>query len=83
MPSFSRSRIHVRDADAVMALRLQKERQAQGLLSSLRAYAQRHGRLPPEARRTWPHPYLRDLLGDACTGFTDTPEEQIGQLPLI
>jgi ribonuclease HII len=30
----------------------------------LRAYAERHGRLPPEARRTWPHPYLRDILGE-------------------
>jgi aspartate carbamoyltransferase catalytic subunit len=29
-------------ADAVMALRLQRERQAQGLLSSIRAYAQRY-----------------------------------------
>jgi ribonuclease HII len=49
----------------------------------LRAYAERHGRLPPEARRTWPHPYLRDLLGDSCTGFADVPDEQVGQLPLI
>ena len=28
----------------------------------LRAYAQRHGELPPEARRSWPHPYLADIL---------------------
>jgi len=32
----------VKGADAVMALRLQRERQAQGLLSSLRAYAQNY-----------------------------------------
>jgi len=30
----------------------------------LRAYVERHGRLPPEARRSWPHPYVADLLRD-------------------
>lgn len=30
----------------------------------LRAYAERHNSLLPEARRSWPHPYLHDLLGD-------------------
>src|ERR1044071_763377 len=30
----------------------------------LRAYAERYGRLPDEARLTWPHPYVEDLLGD-------------------
>jgi ribonuclease HII len=30
----------------------------------LRAYAQRHGRLPEETRLSWPHPYVADLLGD-------------------
>jgi ribonuclease HII len=29
----------------------------------LRAYAERHGRLPDEARLTWPHPYVEDLIG--------------------
>jgi ribonuclease HII len=29
----------------------------------LRAYAQRYGRLPDEARLTWPHPYVEDLIG--------------------
>jgi ribonuclease HII len=29
----------------------------------LRAYAERHGRLPEEARLTWPHPYVEDLIG--------------------
>lgn len=28
----------------------------------LRAYAERYRRLPDEARRSWPHPYLADLL---------------------
>jgi ribonuclease HII len=28
----------------------------------LRAYASRFGCLPPEARRSWPYPYLSDLL---------------------
>jgi ribonuclease HII len=30
----------------------------------LRAYAERHGRLPEEARLTWPHPYVEDLIGN-------------------
>jgi len=30
----------------------------------LRLYAERFGQLPPEARRSWPFPYLRDLLGE-------------------
>ncbi len=30
----------------------------------LRAYAERHGRLPDEVRLSWPHPYVSDLLGD-------------------
>lgn len=29
----------------------------------LRAYAERYGRLPDEARLTWPHPYVEDLIG--------------------
>jgi ribonuclease HII len=29
----------------------------------LRAYALRYGRLPDEARLTWPHPYVEDLIG--------------------
>ena len=32
----------------------------------LRAYVERYRALPVEARRSWPYPYLRDLLGDAC-----------------
>ncbi len=30
----------------------------------LRAYAERHRTLPPEARRSWPHPYVADILGE-------------------
>jgi ribonuclease HII len=30
----------------------------------IRAYAERYRDLPPETRRSWPHPYVRDLLGD-------------------
>ncbi len=30
----------------------------------LRAYAERYGRLPDEARLTWPHPYVEDLIGN-------------------
>jgi ribonuclease HII len=30
----------------------------------LRAYVERYGALPPEARRSWPHPYVHDLIGD-------------------
>ena len=33
----------LRDADVVMALRIQKERMASGLLPSLREYAARYG----------------------------------------
>lgn len=30
----------------------------------LRAYAERYRALPPEARRSWPHPYVHDIIGD-------------------
>ena len=30
----------------------------------LRAYVERHGKLPDEARRSWPYPHLHDLIGD-------------------
>ena len=30
----------------------------------LREYAKAHGCLPPEARRSWPYEYLRDILGE-------------------
>ena len=28
------------------------------------AFAERHRRLPDEARRTWPYPYIADIIGD-------------------
>jgi ribonuclease HII len=31
----------------------------------LRAYVERHGKLPEEARLSWPYPHLADLLGTA------------------
>jgi ribonuclease H len=33
----------------------------------LRAYVERHGKLPDEARRSWPYPYVHDLIGDTRT----------------
>ena len=30
----------------------------------LRAYAERYGRVPDEARRTWPYPHLADIIGN-------------------
>src|SRR5207245_9313202 len=30
----------------------------------LRAYVELYGKLPDEARRSWPHPYVHDLIGD-------------------
>lgn len=33
----------------------------------LRAFCERYRRLPDEARRSWPHPYVVDLIGDVRT----------------
>lgn len=30
----------------------------------IRAYVERYRALPPETRRSWPHPYVRDLIGE-------------------
>jgi ribonuclease HII len=30
----------------------------------VRAYCERYGKLPDEARRSWPHTYVHDLIGD-------------------
>jgi ribonuclease HII len=35
-----------------------------GTRKFIRAYAERYGKLPDETRRSWPHLYLKDLLGD-------------------
>ncbi len=48
----------------------------------LRAYATRFRRLPPEARRSWPYPYLGDILGTDFDPYADIPNEQVGQLGL-
>jgi ribonuclease HII len=39
----------------------------------LRAYARKHNRLPPEARRSWPHTDLADILGKRYDPFADLP----------
>jgi ribonuclease HII len=49
----------------------------------LRAYAKAKGGLPPEARRSWPFSYLRDILGDNFDPYGDVPEERVGQLGLF
>lgn len=46
-------------------------------------YARRFGRLPPEARRSWPHWYLADVLGPSFDPYADVPDEREGQLTLI
>lgn len=47
------------------------------------AYAERHRGLPPEARRSWPHPYVREVLGDDWSPWSDCPDEVVGQLRLL
>lgn len=49
----------------------------------LRAFAERHRCLPPEARRSWPHPYLADILGPDFDPFADCPDDRAGQLALL
>jgi ribonuclease HII len=46
-------------------------------------YARRFGRLPPEARRSWPHWYLADVLGPSFDPYADVPDECEGQLRLL
>jgi ribonuclease HII len=49
----------------------------------LRAYAEEHGALPPEARRSWPYEYLRDILGANWEAATDAKSEPEAQLALF
>nr|MBA3539788.1 hypothetical protein [Deltaproteobacteria bacterium] len=35
-----------------------------GTRKFIRAFAERYGRLPDETRRTWPHPYVADLVAE-------------------
>ncbi len=46
----------------------------------LRDYATRYGRLPPEARRSWPYSYLHDILGDSFDPLADCPASRPPQL---
>ena len=47
----------------------------EGTRSFLRAYLQRHGKPPPEARRSWPWDFARDLLGADWDPYADLPPE--------
>jgi ribonuclease HII len=49
----------------------------------LRAYAERFRRLPPEARRSWPHHDLHDVLGPDFDPFADAPADRGGQQTLL
>jgi ribonuclease HII len=42
----------------------------------LRAYIKRYKRLPPEARRSWPWDFARDLLGKRFDPFWDVPDDR-------
>jgi ribonuclease HII len=42
----------------------------------LRAYIARHGALPPEARRSWPWDFARDLLGTSFDPWHDVPDDR-------
>jgi ribonuclease HII len=42
----------------------------------LRAYIERHKRLPPEARRSWPWDFARDLLGVEFDPWWDVPDDR-------
>ena len=38
----------------------------------VRAYCERYGKLPEEARRSWPHTYVHDLIGDTTLAGPQT-----------
>jgi aspartate carbamoyltransferase catalytic subunit len=76
----------LRDADAVMALRIQKERMASGLLPSLREYSARYGltreRLAgakPDAVVMHPGPMNEgvEIAPDVAAGAQSLVEEQV------
>jgi ribonuclease HII len=46
-------------------------------------YVRRFGRLPPEARRSWPHVYLDEIVGRPFDPYADVPGEREGQLALL
>jgi ribonuclease HII len=49
-----------------------------GTRAFLEAYARRTGRLPPEARRSWPYPYLEGLLEPGA--LAAAPRDQLSLL---
>lgn len=49
----------------------------------LRRYVERYRRLPPEARRSWPHHYLEDILGGSYDPFAELAEPRPGQMALF
>jgi len=55
----------------------------EGTKRFLRAYAERHGDLPPEARRSWPYDYLRDILGKEFDPRAALEDAALGQLSLF
>jgi len=47
------------------------------------AYAKRFRGLPPEARRSWPYPYLAEVLGRDWTPYQGAPDQEYGQIGLF
>jgi ribonuclease HII len=47
-----------------------------GTRAFLRAYIKRYKRLPPEARRSWPWDFARDLLGKKFDPWWDVPDDR-------
>jgi len=76
----------LRDADAVMALRIQKERMASGLLPSLREYAARYGLTRERLALARPHAVVLhpgpmnegvEIAPDVAAGTQSLIEEQV------
>lgn len=55
----------------------------EGTRRFLRAYASRYGDLPPEARRSWPYDYLRDILGEDFDPRARLADAAAGQMRLF
>ena len=86
----SRGRVHITydldealaDADVVMALRLQKERQSAGLLPTLREYSQRYGLTTARLKMARRHALVMHP-GPMNEGVEITPEVAQGQQSVI
>lgn len=86
----SRGRVHITydldealaDADVVMALRLQKERQTAGLLPTLREYSQRYGLTTDRLKMARRHALVMHP-GPMNEGVEITPEVAQGQQSVI